>query len=167
MDLNPIRAGIAETPETSDFTSVKERIEDRASAAEVSTAHAQDHRIEQGEKAGWLTPIPLEEPRKKVREKETVRRAGNKGCLPMSLDDYLKLLDWTGRQLRTDKRGGIPASCAPIPDRLDCSEETWFDLVKNFRKRFRNEAGSLLSVRAFRSNRRERRAQATSVLVLE
>jgi REP element-mobilizing transposase RayT len=163
VDLNPIRAGIAATPETSDFTSVKERIEDRASAAEVSTADAQDHRVEHGEKAGWLAPIPLEVKRKKVREKQTSRRADNKGCLPMSLDDYLKLLDWTGRQFRTDKRGAIPAACAPILDRLDCSAETWFDLVKNFRKRFRNEAGSLLSVRAFRSKRRERRAQAATV----
>jgi len=101
VDSNPIRAGIAETPETSDFTSVKERIEDRASAAEVSTSDAQDHRIEHGEKAGWLAPIPLEAKRNKVREKETDRRAGNKGCLPMSLDDYLELLDWTGRQFRT------------------------------------------------------------------
>ena len=33
VDLNPIRAGISATPETSDFTSVKERIEDRASSA--------------------------------------------------------------------------------------------------------------------------------------
>ena len=159
VDLNPIRAGIAATPETSDFTSVKERIEDRASAAEVSTADAQDHRIEQGEKAGWLAPIPLEVKRKKVREKQTSRRAGNKGCLPMSLDDYLKLLDWTGRQFRSDKRGTIPAACAPILDRLDCSAETWFDLVRNFRKRFRNEAGSILSIRAFRSKRRERQSQ--------
>ena len=162
VDLNPIRAGIAATPETSDFTSVKERIKDRASAAEVSTADAQDHRIEHGENAGWLAPIPLEVKRKKVREKETSRRAGNKDCLPMSLDDYLKLLDWTGRQLRTDKRGAIPAACSPILDRLDCSEETWFDLVKNFSKRFRHEAGSVLSVRVFRSKRRERRAQAAT-----
>jgi len=75
----------------------------------------------------------------------------------------LKLLDWTGRQLRTDKRGSIPAACAPILDRLDCSEETWFDLVKNFRKRFRSEAGLLPSIRAFRSKRRERRGQSASV----
>ena len=94
-----------------------------------------------------------------MREKETDRGADNNGCLPMSLDDYLKLLDWTGRQFRTDKRGSIPAACAPILDRLDCSEESWFDPVKNFRKRFRNEAGSLLS---FRSKRRARRAQAAT-----
>jgi hypothetical protein len=48
----------------------------------------------------------------------------------MSLDDYLKLLDWTGRQFRADKRGVIPATCAPNLDRLACSEETWFDLVR-------------------------------------
>ncbi len=96
-----------------------------------------------------------------MSHKKTQR--STKNVLPMSLDDYLKLLDWTGRQFRPDKRGVIPATCAPILDRLDCSEETWFDLVRNFRKRFRNEAGSVHSVRAFRSKRRERRAQAASV----
>ena len=158
VDLNPIRAGIAATPETSDFTSVKERIEDRATAAEVSTADAQDVRIEHGEKAGWLAPMALDPPRKKVREKITTRRASNKGCLSMTLNQYLQLLDWTGRQIRKDKVGVIPKECAPILERLECSAETWVDFVRNFRKRFRNEAGLAPSRNAFRATRRESRA---------
>ena len=126
-------------------------------------ADAQDVRIEHGQKAGWLAPIALEPPRNTVREKATVRRASNKGCLPMTLDGYLKLLDWTGRQFRTAKRGSIPAECVPILDRLECSEELWFDLVKNFRKRFRNQAGTLPSVRAFRATRQDRRTQSVTV----
>jgi hypothetical protein len=45
-------------------------------------------------------------------------RASNKGCLPMSFGEYLDLLDWTGRQLRDDKRGAIPQELAPILQRL-------------------------------------------------
>ena len=190
VDLNPIRAGIAATPETSDFTSVKERIEDRASAnaefsvfgfqfsanaehlttsnegAEVrgmsgSARNKLDEGVEHGEKAGWLAPIALDPPRKKVREKITTRRASNKGCLSMTLDQYLELLDWTGRQIRRDKVGAIPKECAPILERLDCSAETWVDFVKNFRKRFRNEAGLTESRRAFRITRRESRVSAS------
>ena len=186
VDLNPIRAGIAATPETCDFTSVKERIEDRASAiAEFSVGSVQfsanaknstmsksvfadgmptavrnkiDEGVEHGEKAGWLAPMALDPPRKKVREKVTTRRTSNKGCLSMTLDQYLKLLDWTGRQIRKDKVGVIPKECAPILERLDCSAETWVDFVKNFRKRFRSEAGLTQSRQAFRMNRRESRA---------
>jgi hypothetical protein len=186
VDLNPIRAGIAATPETSDFTSVKERIADRAAAyAECSVGSVQfsanaknsttsrsvladgmsttvrnklDERVEHGERAGWLAPMALDPPRKKVREKITFRRASNKGCLSMTLDQYLRLLDWTGRQIRKDKVGVIPAECAPILERLDCSAETWVDFVRNFRKRFRGEAGLAQSRQAFRTTRRESRA---------
>ncbi len=123
VDLNPIRTGIAATPETSDFTSAQERIEDRQSAVDVSTADAQDVRTEHGDNAGWLSPLGLDPPRKKVRERQTTRRASNLGCLPMTLDDYLKLLDWTGRQIRLDKTGRIPAECAPVLERLQCDAE--------------------------------------------
>ena len=157
VDLNPIRAGIAATPESSDFTSAQERIIDRQSATEVSTSDAKDQRIEHGECAGWLSPIDLDPPRQTVREKQTARRASNKGCLSMTLDQYLKLLDWTGRQLRRDKAGRIPVEFAPILERLDCSAETWLDLVKNFRKRFRTEAGRPSTLQGVSSLRRSRR----------
>jgi len=93
-----------------------------------------------------------------VREKATTRRASNKGCLSITLDQYLKLLDWTGRQIRKDKVGAILRECAPILERLDCSAKTCVDFVRNFRKRFRNEAGLAPSRHAFRTTRRESRA---------
>ena len=195
VDLNPIRAGIALTPETSDFTSVQERIVDRRLAmnnpeesqapssglaatfspgteakGRVENAQrekgrggdAMDRRLEHGERAGWLAPIALDPPRKKVREKPSSRRASNKGCLPLTLDQYLKLLDWTGRQLRKDKAGQIPAEFDPILERLDCSAESWLDLVQNFRKRFRTEAGLAASMQSVSSARRSRRHENSS-----
>ena len=155
VDLNPIRAGLADSPETSDFTSVQERIADRQSAAEMSSTDAKDVRTEQGDKAGWLSPMALEPPRKKARERATTRRVSNKGCLPMTLDDYLTLLDWTGRQIRREKekQGHIPADSPAILERLKCDASTWLDYVNNFRQRFRNEAGLTTSRQSFRNAR--------------
>ena len=75
----------------------------------------------------------------------------------MTLDAYLRLIDWTGRQIRKDKVGQIPADCAPILDRLQCDAETWLDFVKNFRQRFRNEAGLAPSRQSYRQLLRSRR----------
>ena len=75
----------------------------------------------------------------------------------MTLDDYLKLVDWTGRQIRKGKTGHVPADCAPILNRLQCDAETWLDFVKNFRKRFHNEAGLAPSRQLYRNLLRTRR----------
>jgi hypothetical protein len=141
VDLNPIRAAVAQTPETSEFTSLHDRIADRQAATAARTTTAQETQAEHGPRAGWLAPIALEPPQKAPRDRRTTRRLSNRGCLFLSLDQYLQLVDWTGRQLRLDKPGQIPAQLAPILTRLDCSPETWLDLVKNFRRRFATEAG--------------------------
>ena len=154
VDLNPIRAGVATTLESSDYTSAQARLVDRQSAIDVTTSDAKDARTEHGEQAGWLTPIALEPSRQKVREKPTTRRASNKGCLPMTLDAYLKLLDWTGRQIRKNKAGHIPEDCAPFLERLECSPEIWLDFVKHFHLRFRNEAGLASSRQSYRERLR-------------
>lgn len=135
VDLNPIRADLADTPENSDFTSVQERMTDVASAEDVQSADAKDARIEHGPKAGWLSPIAQEPARKKVRSKQVSRRVSNKGCLPMTLPEYLELVDWTGRQLHPDKRGVISKDVPAVVERLGSSAEIWIHYVKKFATR--------------------------------
>ena len=135
VDLNPVRAGLATTPEPRDFTSAQDRIADPKSADAVSTADAKDQRIEHGEKAGWLAPIELEPKRTKVRERSPSRRASNRRCVFMSLPEYLQLLDWTGRQVKPGKRGSVPKAAPPILDCLNVSAELWLQVVEQFGKR--------------------------------
>jgi REP element-mobilizing transposase RayT len=137
VDLNPIRAGEAETPEASQFTSAHERIADRQSAASDSSEPA----------AGWLAPVaekvdggvPAEPPR---------RRASNRGFLPFSLDDYLRLLDWTGRILRSGCHS-IPAGLAPLFERLGLNAATWADCIDQFGRQFRRAVGRAVSLARF------------------
>lgn len=94
VDLNPVRAGMAKTPEESDYTSVKER---------VAKALSNDRKVLQPK---HLLPF-VGNPRQQMP----------KG-LPFRLKDYLELIDWTGRVLREDKRGAIPAHLPPLLERL-------------------------------------------------
>jgi hypothetical protein len=179
VDLNPIRAKVAATPETSRFTSVFERIQaEREKAASesvekervvdaprpLSLALSSEGRGNQplkqarspegrgnktlkparcrGSRAEWLSPLPLADEVADERRPVPACRASNKGCLPMSLADYLRLLDWTGRQLRRDKRGAIPSDVAPILERLKVTDDGWLHLVKDFSRMFRRAAGT-------------------------
>ena len=54
----------------------------------------------------------------------------------MSVRDYLKLLDWTGRQSHPDKRGKIPKGLKPILERVGIESGMWCDLVHNFQRYF-------------------------------
>lgn len=63
-------------------------------------------------------------------------RASNKGFLSLTFDEYLELLDWTGRQLQAGKRGVIPETAPPILERLGIRADGWLKLVENLRDWF-------------------------------
>ncbi len=145
VDLNPIRAGVAKTPETSRFTSAYDRIQ----AKKDTSSKAKDQRCvsARSRKAdGWLSPVELRS-RQDSKHSGRARRASNKGFLPVKLVEYLRLLDWTGRQARRDKRGGkIPDDLAPLLERLHVSSEHWVDTVLHFGRWFRRAAGRAISL---------------------
>jgi hypothetical protein len=109
-----------------------------------------------GSRAAWLSPLPLAREVADERCGVPVCRASNKGCLPMSLGDYLRLLDWTGRQLRRDKRGAIPSDVAPLLQRLKITDDGWLHLVQDFSRMFRRaaETPATLATEATRRGRR-------------
>ena len=59
----------------------------------------------------------------------------------MSQDEYLNVLDWTGRQLHRGKRGRIPSSCETVLKRLNLDRRSWCDLVSEFGKLVTHVAG--------------------------
>ncbi len=60
----------------------------------------------------------------------------------MSLDAYLKLLDASGRMLRDDKKGEIPADIPPILERLGIQANLWPELVTQYHDWFGHIVGS-------------------------
>ena len=106
VDLNPIRAGIAETPEASSFTSIKERIEQWNSMRDRQHCASVDAK----------SKVPL----------RPFRRAGDgDNTIPYTLNEYLQLVDWTGRAIRPDKPGFIDERLPPIMQRLSIDAAAW------------------------------------------
>ena len=62
--------------------------------------------------------------------------------LPITLADYLRLIDWTGRQAVKGKRGKIPDDLAPIAQRLRIDAASWPELVASFGQKGRTARGS-------------------------
>jgi hypothetical protein len=142
VDLNPIRAGLAQTPETSDFTSVQRRIEAWRRPADVA---AQQHGQSDATRPdAWLAPVPLCEATTPTgpQPSRAAARASDKGFLPLSLTDYLRLVDWTGRQIVRGRGGCIPADLPPLLSRVGIAEDDWLPLVTRFGRHFHRVAGA-------------------------
>ncbi len=132
VDLNPIRAKQATTPETSRMTSAHDRIDARqlsriAAGVSARTSAAADPVptiAVPGPQAGlWIAPIERCTPGSDAAQRIAP-------C-PLSLDTYLELVDQTGRIVRQGKRGTIPAELAPILARLEIDAEQWIDAMMN------------------------------------
>jgi REP element-mobilizing transposase RayT len=122
VDLNPVRAGMAKTPEESDYTSLQERV---VVASE-------------GELLQPPTLMPfVGNPRAEMP----------KG-LPFRLADYLELVDWTGRALREDKRGAIAGNTPPILERLQVDPRYWLFMAQHFESRFKGLVGTAYTLKA-------------------
>ena len=131
-DLNQIRAGEALTPEESTCCSVWYRIQ-----AQLQAGRSEENRHDR-----WLATLSLAPDQLGDVPSAGGYRSSDKGLLPMTLNDYLKLLDFSGRQIREGKQGAIPADLEPILTRLGIVPDLFLHAVEKFTKWFRRFAGN-------------------------
>ena len=121
VDLNPIRANMAVTPEESDHTSIKERI-----APHFNLGEAVHQQIEQQSLRRFEHPLkPL------LHFEGGITEQQQRGIL-YNIRDYIELVDYTGRILCPNKRGAIPSQLAPILQRLNLSQKQWLENATTF-----------------------------------
>ena len=128
VDLNPIRAKMATTPELSDHTSIKKRIDRLAQAS---------------------PPLDCLENFVGIQEQHI--------GIPFMLKDYLELVDWSGKIIRDDKRGAIASNLPPILQRLELDSDAWKILTTEFEQQFSHWVGSEVIVRRVCSDKHYQR----------
>ncbi|EKT4489719.1 transposase [Shewanella algae] len=129
VDLNPIRAKMADTPEQSAHTSIRLRIQ-AALKCEQPTK---------------LLPF--------IGNECDNQRSG----IAFGLKDYLELVDDTGRCIRDDKRGSISEKSTKLLTRLNILHENWLKLTTEFGRLFRGPVGTLQELSCYCEHLEKRR----------
>ena len=126
VDLNPVLAAMADTPEASEHTSIRERIRPQFNLNEAVKGQIELRAL-----------ISFEHPIKPLLEFDGAAVESEQLGILFSLTDYLQLVDFTGRCIRDDKRGAIPNHLPPILQRLNLDAKDWFANATQFESRYR------------------------------
>ncbi len=134
VDLNPIRAAMAETPEASGYTSIKERIHQLTNPQTTTNRQTLDN----ADKKKLLQTITQHPIKPLLAFEGNITNKEQLG-LPFSLHDYLRLVDWTGRIIREDKRGAIDHHTLPILERLAVDPQQWLKESTQFERLYQKQ----------------------------
>ena len=127
VDLNPVRAGMHPTPETSEHTSIKERIE--------PSLNLEDAIREQMDQ-GLLHQFPM--PLKPLLLFEGMIKNDHQFGLLFAETDYLALVDDTGRFIRDGKPGAKANHLPSILTRLGFSQTQWLENATQFERLYQS-----------------------------
>ncbi len=151
VDLNLIRAAMAETIEQSSFTSAQKRVEAIAGSRSSTNEGKSGKSVSLPKPAdAFLSPVSCEVTATGPMASQSLARASDKGFTWMSAMDYLEFLDALARTVRPDKKGSTPVDVPPIFARLNLDVERWTDLVANFGQMFSSVAGKAETVYEYR-----------------
>tara|TARA_R100000027_G_scaffold34143_1_gene24974 strand:- start:12221 stop:13030 length:810 start_codon:yes stop_codon:yes gene_type:complete len=151
VDLNPVRAGMASGLEDSRFTSIYDRLVERRAKQRLSRLGKIDNPSRAQERE-----ICREENRQ--GQARWLLQFGAKDSPLSGVDDeyYTALVEWTGRTIRTDKRGYIPVKLKRVLDRFNLDAEEWAKNVESYGTLFYRLVGPAEDLMMFAKNRGQR-----------
>ena len=122
VDLNPIRAKMAPSPEASNYTSIQQRL--------GKAIHCTFH--------GELLPFAGDSLQQNAQQH-----------IPYHFVDYVELVNWTGQQMRQDKRGSINTTTPSILARLNIPTYCWLQNCQLLETNFHQVIGPISSLKQF------------------
>lgn len=121
VDLNPIRAKMADSLETSDFTSIQQRISQWTDTQKKAKNNQKDVKV--GLPNNHVPLVSL----------ISLSQDNHLHALGYLEKDYLELVDWAGRSICPGKRGYIPEYSPPIVNRLGLEPENFLQHMEGKR----------------------------------
>jgi REP element-mobilizing transposase RayT len=129
VDLNPVRAKMNATPETSKHTSIFQRTEGIKDSKQPTT----------------------------LMRFVGNHRQNMPHSIAYSLIDYCELVDCTGRCIREDKAGHIEHHHSPILERLGINSDQWLTLTTEFEQHFSTAVGNEHMLQQYKSHTNHQR----------
>ena len=148
VDLNPIRAKLADTPEASKYTSVQEHVIAHKQANGQSLNHRLKAVLKENPQNANHTPKGLK-PFAAKQGKSPI------DCLPIERESYLELVDCTGRGIKAGKKGAIPFHLQPILTRLNINPAHWISTVNTYEHAFGKVVGTITQLDDWRNRRNQ------------
>jgi len=166
IDLNEIRAQLAAAPEGSRNTSAYHRLlarllrRERAAAAGVAAFAFLEMDYQPSDPDYWMCPVHTDDRAPLLgvpgtvastlpwrpadvaqQDGGAVAKTWRHGFLSVTLEQYLEILDRTGRQVAEGKPGVIDPHIAPILERVGIRPSAWLGMLEEFETWFHGAVG--------------------------